>query len=152
MITFERAEVEVLGDGPLMPDAWARLIDGAAVLFAWEQLGLAESALTQARDYALQRFAFGRAIGSYQAIKHKLANMYVKNALARSNAYFGVWALAEGSDDSAAGRRDRARRCDSGINLCGGREYPDPRRHGIYLGVRLPLLLPSREAAEFGHR
>ena len=99
VVTFEGAETEVLGDGPLVPDAWARLIDGAAVLLAWEQLGLAESALTQARDYALQRFAFGRAIGSYQAIKHKLANMYVKNALARSNAYFGVWALAEGSDD-----------------------------------------------------
>ena len=99
VVTFEGAETEVLGDGLLVPEAWARLIDGAAVLFAWEQLGLAESALTQARDYALQRFAFGRAIGSYQAIKHKLANMYVKNALARSNAYFGVWALAEGSDD-----------------------------------------------------
>ena len=47
----------------------------------------------------MQRFAFGRAIGSYQAIKHKLANMYVKNTLARSNAYYGVWALAEGSDE-----------------------------------------------------
>jgi acyl-CoA dehydrogenase len=69
------------------------------VMFAWEQLGVAESALTQARDYALQRFAFGRAIGSYQAIKHKLAAMYVKNTLARSNAYYGVWALAENSAD-----------------------------------------------------
>ena len=39
------------------------------------------------------RFAFGRPIGSYQAIKHKLANMYVKNTLARSNCYYGAWAL-----------------------------------------------------------
>ena len=39
------------------------------------------------------RYAFGRPIASYQAIKHKLADMYVKNTLARSNAYFGAWAL-----------------------------------------------------------
>ena len=98
-VTFDRAGAQALGDAPLNPADWERVIDGAAVLFAWEQLGVAESALIQARDYALQRFAFGRAIGSYQAIKHKLANMYVKNTLARSNAYYGVWALAEGSDE-----------------------------------------------------
>ena len=46
-----------------------------------------------AKAYALERYAFGRAIGGYQAIKHKLADMYVKNELARSNAYYGAWAL-----------------------------------------------------------
>ena len=98
-MTFNGAEAEVLGSTAINPGDWESLLDGAAVLLAWEQLGLAETALTQARDYALQRFAFGRAIGSYQAIKHKLANMYVKNTLARSNAYYGVWALAEWSDE-----------------------------------------------------
>ena len=98
-LIFEQAQAERLGDGPLEPQEWDRLLDGAAVLFAWEQLGVAEAALMQARDYALQRYAFGRAIGSYQAIKHKLAAMYVKNTLARSNAYYGIWALAEGSDE-----------------------------------------------------
>ena len=98
-MTFDGAETQVLGNRALQAEEWPRLLDGAAVLYAWEQLGVAESALTQARDYALQRFAFGRAIGSYQAIKHKLASMYVKNTLARSNAYYGVWALAEGSDE-----------------------------------------------------
>ena len=39
------------------------------------------------------RYAFGRPIASYQAIKHKLADMYVKNTLARGNAYYGAWAL-----------------------------------------------------------
>ena len=47
-----------------------------------------------ARDYALQRYAFGRPIGSFQAIKHKLADVYVATELARSNAYYGAWALA----------------------------------------------------------
>ena len=47
-----------------------------------------------ARDYALDRYAFGRPIGSFQAIKHKLADVYVAIELARSNAYYGAWALA----------------------------------------------------------
>jgi alkylation response protein AidB-like acyl-CoA dehydrogenase len=47
-----------------------------------------------ARDYALERYAFGRPIGSFQAIKHKLADVYVATELARSNAYYGAWALA----------------------------------------------------------
>jgi alkylation response protein AidB-like acyl-CoA dehydrogenase len=51
------------------------------------------------RDYALQRQAFGRAIGSYQAIKHKLADVYVKMELARSNAYYGAMMYAEGGAD-----------------------------------------------------
>jgi acyl-CoA dehydrogenase len=78
-------------------EGWAlteRLLDRAAVLFAWEQVGGAQAALEQAREYALGRYAFGRPIASYQAIKHKLANMYVKNTLARSNCYYGAWALS----------------------------------------------------------
>ena len=47
-----------------------------------------------AKDYALKRYAFGRPIASFQAIKHKLADMYVFNELARSNAYYGAWALS----------------------------------------------------------
>jgi acyl-CoA dehydrogenase len=47
-----------------------------------------------AKDYAITRYAFGRPIGSFQAIKHKLADMYVNNELARSNAYYGAWALS----------------------------------------------------------
>ena len=49
--------------------------------------------LESARDYALERYAFGRPIGSFQAIKHKLADVYVATELARSNAYYGAWAL-----------------------------------------------------------
>jgi alkylation response protein AidB-like acyl-CoA dehydrogenase len=77
-------------------EGWAltqKLLDRAAVLFAWEQVGGSDAALEQARAYALGRYAFGRPIASYQAIKHKLANMYVKNTLARSNCYYGAWAL-----------------------------------------------------------
>jgi len=100
-LTFNDASAELLGaDG----EGWRlleRLYDAAAVYFAFAQVGGAEAAMYMARDYALQRQAFGRAIGSYQAIKHKLADCYVKLELARSNAYYGAMMLADGGADLA---------------------------------------------------
>jgi alkylation response protein AidB-like acyl-CoA dehydrogenase len=93
-VDFNGAAAEVLGQPG---DGWSllqRVYDRAAVLFAWEQVGGAETALNMAKEYALGRFAFGRSIASYQAIKHKLAHAYVKNTLARSNCYYGAWALS----------------------------------------------------------
>ena len=98
-LTFDGAAGELLGGEG---DGWRlleRLYDTAAVLFAFAQVGGAEAAMWMARDYALQRQAFGRVIGSYQAIKHKLADCYVKLELARSNAYYGAMMLAESGAD-----------------------------------------------------
>jgi alkylation response protein AidB-like acyl-CoA dehydrogenase len=93
-ITFESTPAEALG-APGEGEALLRRVqDHAAVLFAFEQVGGAQRSLEMARDYALERYAFGRPIGSFQAIKHKLADVYVATELARSNAYFGAWALA----------------------------------------------------------
>ncbi len=80
-------------------DLTERVLDRAAVLFAFEQLGGAERALEMAVDYAKQRFAFGRPIGSFQAIKHMLADMYVAVELARSNCYHAGWALSVGASE-----------------------------------------------------
>jgi alkylation response protein AidB-like acyl-CoA dehydrogenase len=96
-LDFGNAPVERLGRG-----GWEqvqRVLDRAAVLVAFEQVGGAEACLHMARDYALERFAFGRPIGSFQAIKHKLADMYVALELARSNAYYGAWALGADASD-----------------------------------------------------
>ncbi|MFI4973322.1 MAG: acyl-CoA dehydrogenase family protein [Caulobacterales bacterium] len=75
----------------------SQVFDHAAVLIAFEQIGGADRALEMARDYALDRMAFGRPIGSFQAIKHMLADMYVSATLARSNGYYGAWALSTGA-------------------------------------------------------
>ncbi len=94
-LAFDATPAEPLGAAG---EGWTltqRLLDRAAVLFAWEQVGGANAALEMAKAYALERYAFGRPIASYQAIKHKLAHAYVKNTLARSNGYYGAWALAE---------------------------------------------------------
>jgi acyl-CoA dehydrogenase len=84
------------------------LLDRAAIPFAFEQLGGAQACLEMAREYALQRQAFGRQIGSFQAIKHKLADVYIAIELARSNAYYGAWALgADAPDLTSAGAAAR---------------------------------------------
>ena len=75
------------------------LLDRAAVLMAFEQLGGASACLDMATAFAKERHAFGRAIGSYQAIKHKLADVFIATELARSNAYGALMALAAGSSD-----------------------------------------------------
>jgi alkylation response protein AidB-like acyl-CoA dehydrogenase len=116
-LTFKNTPAEPLGP----PGAGWRLIetilDRAAVLTAFEQTGGADRALESARDYALARYAFGRPIGAFQAIKHMLADMYVAATLARSNAYYGAWALATGAPElpqaAAAARLSSAPRTTS---------------------------------------
>jgi hypothetical protein len=93
-LTFKNGAAEPLGRAGDGFGIIARLLDRAAVLVAFEQLGGADRALEMGRDYALDRIAFGRPIGSFQAIKHMLADMYVSATLARSNCYYGAWALS----------------------------------------------------------
>ena len=93
-LTFDGAPAERLGAAGQGWTLLQRLLDRAAVLVAFEQVGGAQAALEMARDYALGRFAFGRPIASFQAVKHKMADMYVAIELARSNAYYGAWALS----------------------------------------------------------
>lgn len=83
-------------------DALPTLLDRAAVQAAFEAAGAAEACLTMARDYALERQIFGRSLASFQAVKHKLAELAVEVELARSNAYFGAWAADESPDDLPA--------------------------------------------------
>jgi alkylation response protein AidB-like acyl-CoA dehydrogenase len=93
-IRFEGADADPLGEQGNGFQLLERVFDHAAVLFAFEQVGGAEACLDMARDYALERYAFGRPIASYQALKHRMAQMYVATVLARSNCYYGAWALS----------------------------------------------------------
>ena len=80
-------------------DAIAGVLDRAAVLVAFEQVGGASACLEMATAYAKERHAFGRPIASFQAIRHKLADVYVATELARSNACYGAWALSTGASE-----------------------------------------------------
>lgn len=93
-VNFKNCKAEPLGASGEGWSIISQVLDRAAVLLAFEQVGGADRALEMGRDYALDRIAFGRPIGSFQAIKHMLADMYVSATLARSNCYYGAWALS----------------------------------------------------------
>jgi alkylation response protein AidB-like acyl-CoA dehydrogenase len=100
-LVFSDCKAEPLGAAG---EGWrilSQLLDRAAVLMAFEQVGGADRTLEMGRDYALDRIAFGRPIGSFQAIKHMLADMYVAATLARSNCYYGAWALSTDAPELA---------------------------------------------------
>lgn len=117
-LTFVKAEGEPLGK---TGDGWGlftRALDRAAVLAAFEQIGGADRALEMARDYALDRMAFGRQIGSFQAVKHMLADMYVATTLARSNAYYGAWALSTDAPELAEASANARVSATQAFQLC----------------------------------
>ncbi len=93
-IRFSDAPCEILGVAGRGAEQINTLFTRAAIPFAFEQIGGAQASMDMARAYALERYAFGRPIASFQAIKHKLADMYIANTLARSNCYYGAWALS----------------------------------------------------------
>jgi alkylation response protein AidB-like acyl-CoA dehydrogenase len=81
---------------------WATLsktLDLAAVALAAEQVGGAQKVLEMSVEYAKVRVQFGRPIGSFQAIKHKCADMLLEVESAKSAAYYAGWAAAEDSDE-----------------------------------------------------
>jgi len=78
------------------------VMDVAAVGLAAEQVGGAERVLEMAVEYAKIREQFGRPIGSFQAIKHKCADMLLDVESARAGAYYGLWAVATDSDELPA--------------------------------------------------
>ncbi|MCX5287405.1 MULTISPECIES: acyl-CoA dehydrogenase family protein [unclassified Streptomyces] len=76
--------------------ALAAFGDRAAAVLACEAVGAADRALEGTVEYVRQREQFGRAIGSFQAVKHRLADVYVQVQAARSAAYYAAWAAAHG--------------------------------------------------------
>ncbi|MEV6115085.1 acyl-CoA dehydrogenase family protein [Streptomyces sp. NPDC052109] len=91
-----RAELlgeEEAGDTAVLA-ALAALGDGAAAVLACEAVGAADRVLERTVEYVGQREQFGRPVGSFQAVKHRLADVYVAVQAARSAAYHGAWAAS----------------------------------------------------------
>jgi acyl-CoA dehydrogenase len=100
-VVFEGTPAERLGaagEGLALAEA---LLDRAAALMAFEQIGAATRAFEMTREFCMGRYAFGRPIASFQALKHRLADLYCALELARSNAYYAAWALHARSPELA---------------------------------------------------
>jgi acyl-CoA dehydrogenase len=101
-LTLNGARADLMCAGEAAAAALGKLYDRAAVYAAFEQLGGAERALFMARDYALDRKVFSRPIGSFQSIKHRLADMLCLVEVARSNAWYAAWALVNDPEGARA--------------------------------------------------
>jgi alkylation response protein AidB-like acyl-CoA dehydrogenase len=107
--TRRQAEVTLAGvrvpESALMgveSEGWAaleRTLDLAAVALAAEQVGGAQRCLDMTVEYAKERVQFGRPIGSFQAVKHKCADMMLLVESARSAAYYAAWVASAGGDE-----------------------------------------------------
>ena len=146
-IHFRGAAAEALGSAENGAAVTAKVLDRAAVYTAFEQLGGAERAFDLTREFCLGRYAFGRPIASFQAIKHRLADLYVEIQLARSNAYYGAWALEADAPELAHGRVRGARQRRRRLRARVGGDDPAARRRRLHLGVRLSSVLPARQVA-----
>jgi len=92
-LTFDDAPAVRLGAAG---EGWhiaQQVLTRAAVLMAFEQLGCADRSFQITFDFMMNRFAFGRPIASFQALKHRMADLYADREVARSNCYWAAWAL-----------------------------------------------------------
>ena len=100
-LTFDGTPARLIGSAGEAGRAVAAMLDLAAIALAAEQVGGAQRVLEIAVGYAKIREQFGRPIGSFQAIKHKCANMLLEIEAARSAAYYAGWAAAEDDPELA---------------------------------------------------
>jgi alkylation response protein AidB-like acyl-CoA dehydrogenase len=98
-LEFSSTPATLIGtDGGAEPGL-SKTLDLAAVALAAEQVGGAQRVLDASVEYAKTRIQFGRPIGSFQAIKHKCADMLLEVESSKSAAYYAAWAAAEDSDE-----------------------------------------------------
>jgi len=98
-LTFNNTPAKLIGTDGGGWDTMSTVLDLAAIALASEQVGGAQFVLEMAVQYAKDRVQFGRPIGSFQAIKHKCADMLLEVESAKSAAYYGMWVAAEMNDE-----------------------------------------------------
>ena len=101
-LSFEDVEASLLGEEGGAAGPLGETLDVAAICLANEMVGGAERLRESAVEYANMRVQFGRAIGSFQSLKHKLADMLLEVELAKSAAYYAAAAADENNDDVSA--------------------------------------------------
>ncbi|KPI24124.1 acyl-CoA dehydrogenase domain-containing protein [Actinobacteria bacterium OV320] len=111
-VQLREVRAELLGseeEASGVPEALSRAGDFAAAFLACEAVGAADRALERTVEYLGRREQFGRVIGSFQAVQHRLADVYVQIQAARSAAYYAAWAAGgPGGPDGLAGPDGRA--------------------------------------------
>jgi alkylation response protein AidB-like acyl-CoA dehydrogenase len=98
-LEFSGVAAKPLGEPGTGWAALSKTLDQAAVCLSDEMAGGAQQCLDMSVEYAKVRVQFGRPIGSFQAIKHKCADMLLEVESAKSAAYYASWSAAEDNDE-----------------------------------------------------
>ena len=98
-LEFKGVKATPLGAAGAGWAALSKTLDQAAVCLSNEMVGGAQFVLDMSVEYAKVRVQFGRPIGSFQAIKHKCADMLLEVESAKSAAYYSAWAAAEDNEE-----------------------------------------------------
>ena len=98
-LDFDGVAAAPLGEPGAGWTALSKTLDQAAVCLANEMVGGAQRVLDMSVEYAKVRVQFGRPIGSFQAIKHKCADMLLEVESGKSAAYYAAWAAAEDNEE-----------------------------------------------------
>jgi len=98
-LEFSATPATLIGQDGGAAEGLERTLQLAAIALSAEQVGGAQRVLDSSVDYAKNRIQFGRPIGSFQAIKHKCADMLLEVESAKSAAYYGAWAASVDDED-----------------------------------------------------
>jgi alkylation response protein AidB-like acyl-CoA dehydrogenase len=98
-LVFDNTPATLIGTDGGAAAGLTKTLQLACVALSAEEVGGAQRVLDQSVDYAKNRIQFGRPIGSFQAIKHKCADMLLEVESAKSAAYYAGWAAAEDNDE-----------------------------------------------------
>ena len=124
-LEFAGVEAALLGQPGGAAEPFARVMTEAAVCLANEMVGGAERLREDSIAYAMMRMQFGRAIASFQSMKHKAADMLLEVELAKSAAYYAAAALDDGDADAAA--------IASLAKACASETYSQTATHAIQI-------------------
>ena len=133
-LTFDGVAAQLIGEEGAAAGPMAKTLDQATACLANEMVGGAERLRESALEYSQLRVQFGRAIGSFQALKHRSADMLLEVEMAKSAAYYATAAADDDAENLSAGgvtRQGGGGRC-----LHAGRDHhgADARRHRLHLG------------------
>ncbi len=98
-LRFDGAPAKRLGAAGQGDALLSELLDRAAVMTGFEQIGGAAQALEVTKEFTMGRYAFGRPVASFQALKHRMVDVYAAVEVARSNGYFAAWALTSANEE-----------------------------------------------------
>jgi alkylation response protein AidB-like acyl-CoA dehydrogenase len=140
-VILDGAPARLVGRRDAAPEALGAAQLFGSVALACELVGIAQATLDSAVTHAKLREQFGRPIGSYQAISHRCADMFVALELARSHAYYAAWAVEAGANhadlaasQAKAAASDAAVFCaESNIQIHGGVGFTWEHAAHLYL-------------------